>query len=203
MVCHSLFQWTTFCQTSPPGPLRLGWPHMAWLSFIELDTAVVLGSDWLVFCDYGVSVSALWCPLAAPTILLGFLLPWTWGISSQLLQQSADTAPYLGRGVSPHGHASWPWTWNSSSLPSCAHAAATPWMWGSSSLLPPVLNTSLNMALTQLHPPVSRHWSLPPRSLRESPDQPPDHQLVDSQKQKNCNPAVCRTESVISGQNLL
>ena len=27
-------------------------------------------------------------PLATPTILLGFLLPWTWGISSQLLQQS-------------------------------------------------------------------------------------------------------------------
>ena len=27
--------------------------------------------------------------LSAPTILLGFLLPWMWGISSQLLQQSA------------------------------------------------------------------------------------------------------------------
>ena len=27
--------------------------------------------DWLVFCDYGFSVSALWCPLAIPTILLG------------------------------------------------------------------------------------------------------------------------------------
>ena len=29
-------------------------------------------SDWLVFCDYGFSVSALWCPLATPTIYLGF-----------------------------------------------------------------------------------------------------------------------------------
>ena len=29
-------------------------------------------------------MSALWCPLATPTILLGFLLPWIWGISSQL-----------------------------------------------------------------------------------------------------------------------
>ena len=29
------------------------------------------------------------------TILLRFLLPWTWGISSWLLQQSAATAPYL------------------------------------------------------------------------------------------------------------
>ena len=41
MVCHSLLQWTTFCQTSPPWPARLGWPHTAWLSFIELDQAVV------------------------------------------------------------------------------------------------------------------------------------------------------------------
>ena len=41
MVCHPLLQWTTFCQTSPLWPSRLGWPHMAWLSFIELDKAVV------------------------------------------------------------------------------------------------------------------------------------------------------------------
>ena len=30
MVCHSLLQWTTFCQTSPPQPVHLGWPHTAW-----------------------------------------------------------------------------------------------------------------------------------------------------------------------------
>ena len=49
----------------------------AWLSFIALDKAVVLvWLDWLVFCEYGFRVSALWCPLATPTILLGFLLPW-------------------------------------------------------------------------------------------------------------------------------
>ena len=41
-------------------------------------------------------------PLVTPTLLLGFLLPWTWGISSQLLQQSAAAAPYLGRRVSTH-----------------------------------------------------------------------------------------------------
>ena len=47
-----------------------------------------------VMCDNrkytheGFSLSALWCPLSVPTILLGFLLPWTWGISSQLLQQN-------------------------------------------------------------------------------------------------------------------
>ena len=77
-------------------------------------------SDWLVFCDYGFSVSALWCPLTTPTILLGFLLPWTWGITLWLLQQSAAAAPYLGRGVSPHSRPSCPWTWSSSSLGFCA-----------------------------------------------------------------------------------
>ena len=63
-------------------PTHHGWPHRAWLSFIELDKAVVLvWLDWLVFCDYGFSVSV---PLATPTIYLGFLLPWMRGISSPL-----------------------------------------------------------------------------------------------------------------------
>ena len=55
-------------------------------------------------------------PFTTPTVLLGFLLPWTWGISSQLLQQSAAAAPTtderyllmaappdLERGVAPLG----------------------------------------------------------------------------------------------------
>ena len=67
-------------------------------------------SDWLVFCDYGFSVSALWCPLTTPTLLLRFLSPWSWGISSLLLQQSTAAAPYLGWGVSHQGHPSWHWT---------------------------------------------------------------------------------------------
>ena len=41
VVCHSLLQWTTFCQKSPPWSIHLGWPYTAWLSFIELDKAVV------------------------------------------------------------------------------------------------------------------------------------------------------------------
>ena len=41
VVCHSLLPWTTFCQTSPPWPARLVWPHRTWLSFTELDKAVV------------------------------------------------------------------------------------------------------------------------------------------------------------------
>ena len=50
------------------------------------------------------------------TYRLGFLLPWAWGISSRLLQQSAAIAPYLGRGVSPHCRPSWPSTWDSSTV---------------------------------------------------------------------------------------
>ena len=84
VVCHFFLQWTTFCQSSTPWPNRLGWPHTAWLSFSDLDTTVVLWPDWLVFCDYGFIVSALWCHLASPIVLLGFLLVWMWGISLQL-----------------------------------------------------------------------------------------------------------------------
>ena len=91
VVCHSFLQWTTFCQTSPPWPIRLGWPHTAWLSFIKLHKLWSVWSDWLVVCDCGFSVSALWCPRSVPTVLLGFLLPWTWGISARLLQQSTWT----------------------------------------------------------------------------------------------------------------
>ena len=146
------------------------WGSHDYVSLIEmeLDTTVVLWSDWLVFCDYGFSVSVLWCPLAIPTLLLGFLLPRTWGISSRLLQQSAATAPYLGRGVFSHGCPSWPWTWSSSSQPSWPRSsrslevgllllAAVPdlgrvvtllgrrpwaWRWGSSSQLPPLTMTA-------------------------------------------------------------
>ena len=28
---HSLLEWTTFCQNSPPWPIHLGWPYMAWV----------------------------------------------------------------------------------------------------------------------------------------------------------------------------
>ena len=42
VVCHSLLQWTTFCQTSPTWPSCLGWPHREWLSFIELDKTAIL-----------------------------------------------------------------------------------------------------------------------------------------------------------------
>ena len=101
--------WATFGQTSPPWPVRLGWPHTAWLSFTELDKAVVLWSHWLVSCDYGFSVPALWYRHATPTVLLGFLWPWTWGVSSRLLLTLDEgylftaTPPDLERGVAPLG----------------------------------------------------------------------------------------------------
>ena len=60
MVCHSLLQWTTFCQNSPPWPVQLGRSHSMAHSFTELDKAVVHVIDWLVFCEYGFqSVSPL------------------------------------------------------------------------------------------------------------------------------------------------
>ena len=50
VVCRSLLQWTTFCQSSPP------WPWMSWValhgtddSFIKLDKAVVQVIRWVSF----------------------------------------------------------------------------------------------------------------------------------------------------------
>ena len=54
VVCHSLLQWTTFCQNSPPWPFRLGWPHTAWL--IVSSSYTRRWSMWLVWlfvCDCG------------------------------------------------------------------------------------------------------------------------------------------------------
>ena len=146
---------------------------MAWLSFIELDKAVVLWSDWLVIFDYGFSVSAFWCPLETPTILLGFILPWMWGISSLLPQQSAAAASYLGQGVSSHGCPSWPWTWSSASLgppvpaqpPLLGGGVALlqqgPWPpeWGSSSR-PPPLTLHVGKLLSAAAPALSQPGTL-------------------------------------------
>ena len=86
VVCQSLLQRATSCQTSPLWPVCLGWLHVAWLSFIEFDKLWSVWSDWLVVCDHGFSLSALWSLLSAPTVLLGFLLPWMWVISSSKAQ---------------------------------------------------------------------------------------------------------------------
>ena len=54
-----------------------------------------------------------------PTILPGFLFPWTPGLSSRLLHQSSASAPYLGRRVAPLGGRPWPLVRGSSSPPCC------------------------------------------------------------------------------------
>ena len=76
-----LLQWTTFCQTSPAWPGHLGWPHTAWLSFIELDKAVVhvirLASClWLWFqsvCPLMSSHSAYHLTWVSLTLDVGYL----------------------------------------------------------------------------------------------------------------------------------
>ena len=104
-----ILKWFAFPFSSGPHSVRplhhdppvLGGPTQHGLVSLSETRLCSVWSDWLVFCDYGFSVSALWCPLATPTVLPGFLLPWMWGISSRLLQQSAAAAPYLGHGVAP------------------------------------------------------------------------------------------------------
>ena len=54
VVCHSLLQWTTFWQNSPPWLVLLGLALYGMAhSFIELDKANSTWSVWLVFCDCG------------------------------------------------------------------------------------------------------------------------------------------------------
>ena len=36
LVCHSLLQWTTFCQNSSLSPIHFEWPCRAWASYIIL-----------------------------------------------------------------------------------------------------------------------------------------------------------------------
>ena len=54
VLCHSLVQWATFCQNSPPWPVHLGWPYTAWL-IVSLSWTRLwsMWSVWLLFCDSG------------------------------------------------------------------------------------------------------------------------------------------------------
>ena len=114
VFCHSLLQWTTFCQSSPPWPGCLGWPHKAWLSFIELDKAVVcvirLTSFlwlWFVCMPSDVSRNTYHLTWVSITLGVGYLfmaapakcsccsLPWMRGISSQLPLLTLDVGLLL------------------------------------------------------------------------------------------------------------
>ena len=97
VVCHSLLQWTTFCQTSPTWPVPLGWPHMAWLSFIELDKVVLCVISLTSFLWLWFQYVCLLMPSRNTYSLTWVFLTGTWCISSRLLQKSTASAPYLGR----------------------------------------------------------------------------------------------------------
>ena len=95
---------------APPWPVCHGWPHTAWLSFIELDKAVVhvvrmVSFLWLWFqsvCPLMPSLSVYHLTWASFTLYMGYLftaalakrsccsLPCTWGISSCLLLLTLD-----------------------------------------------------------------------------------------------------------------
>ena len=88
VVCHSLLQWTTFCQTSPPWPTHPEWPHMAWLSFIELDKAVVLDYFSVIMVSVCLpSCNTYRLTLVSLTLDVGLLL-WTRVPGSKHLQLS-------------------------------------------------------------------------------------------------------------------
>ena len=96
-VAHILSDLSTMTRPSWVAP-------RAWLSSIELDKAVVRVIRLANCLYFGFSLSALWCPLETPTVLLGYLLTWSWGLSSRQLQQSSSAAPSPGHGVAPLGH---------------------------------------------------------------------------------------------------
>ena len=59
VVCHSLLQWTTFCQNSLPWAIRLGWPYTAWLI-----VSMSLTRLWSMWCL--VSFLWLWLSVCLP-----------------------------------------------------------------------------------------------------------------------------------------
>ena len=120
---------------------RLSWAApWAWLSFIELDKAVVhvirLASFlWLWFqcvCSLMLSRNTYCLNWVSLTLDVGYLF------TAAPAKHSRCSLPW--RGLFPHGCPSWPWTWSSFCWPSCTHAAIAPWMRGSSSQLPPLIS---------------------------------------------------------------
>ena len=105
VVCHSLLQWTTFCQISPTLPARLGWPHTAWLSFIESDKPVVHVIRLASFL-------CLWfqcvCPLAPSHNT--YRLTW--------VSLTLDVGYLFTAAPAKHSLCSLPWAWGSSCPPS-------------------------------------------------------------------------------------
>ena len=137
MVCHSLLQWTTFCQISPPWPAHLGWPLRASLSFIELDKALVrvirlISFLWLWFqcvCPLMPSLNTYYLTWVSLTLDIGYFF------TAAPAKHSCYSL--LWRRVSPHRGPSWPvvglllWpqAWSSSSWPpSLASSSGAVWI---------------------------------------------------------------------------
>ena len=146
VVCHSLLQWATFCQSSPPWPGHLGWPHTAWLSFTELDNAVVLWPDWLV----SVIMVSVWMPSGALSQHLPSYLGFSY-LSNFLTYTSVLPISQLSRPAALRGIAS---------LPSLiySHPPTGSGPLGSSCSHQPC---SLSLELQAL-PPLSPHRQKPP-----------------------------------------
>ena len=88
VVCHSLLQWTRFCQNSPPWPPGLGWPCTAWLvASLSYTRLWSMWSFWLVFCDGG----SLW----AMVLKFLFLLSALWWMRIRDLCRIPDGRDWL------------------------------------------------------------------------------------------------------------
>ena len=113
---------------SPPWSIYLGWPHTAWLSFTELDKAMVcvirLASIlWLQFqcvCPVMPSRNTYHLTWVYLTLDVGYLF------TAAPAKHNCCSLPWTSR-------LSWPWMWDCSSCPLPLH-----WVWGSSSRPPPL-----------------------------------------------------------------
>ena len=94
VACHSLLQWTTFCQACPPWPARIGLPAgMVWFHRVRQGcgpSVIRLTSFlWVWFqCVYPLM------PSCNTYHLIWVSLTLAWGIYSRLLQQSTAAVPY-------------------------------------------------------------------------------------------------------------
>ena len=113
MICHSLLQWTTFFQTSPPWPIHLRWPHKEWLSFTGLDGL------WSMWSDRLANFVWLWFEYFCPLIPSCNTYHLTWVSLTLDVGYLFTAAPakcsHFGQTIAPHSCSSWPWTWSSSS----------------------------------------------------------------------------------------
>ena len=129
-----ILKWFSIPFSSGPHSVRplhhdhLGWPHMAWLSFIELDKAVVhvirlVSFLWLWFqsvCPLMPSLRTYHLTWVSLTLDVGYLF------MAAPAKCSHCSLPWMSD-ISSRRH-SWPWTWG---IFSCHRS--WPWTWGNSS----------------------------------------------------------------------